>query len=151
MNMKFTEGSTVQHRKGSSYTILFTPDVCRIEATGRPGYGYRSTGSDPTVWVREAEEMEDGRFVEVPNGRETFVGDATVMDTKKMSEIDARDLANYRKLLGLIRHELHPYGDGDYILTFPQLSVRTETAVWLEGMAAVMEVALNPPWVIPDA
>ena len=67
MNMKFTEGSTVQHRKGGSYTILFTPDVCRIEATGRPGYGYRSTGSDPTVWVRDAEEMEDGRFVEVPN------------------------------------------------------------------------------------
>lgn len=59
--MKFKRLSRVIHvESGGIYSIVFTPDMCRLEATGAPAYAY--IGTNNLIWVREAKEMEDGRF-----------------------------------------------------------------------------------------
>lgn len=64
--MKFQTDDVVLHRKtGRRYRILIAADRCRLEASGEPAYAYRladDAAGDPTVWVRVATEMEDGRF-----------------------------------------------------------------------------------------
>ena len=64
--MRFQTGDVLLHHKtGRRYEVLMGPDVCRIEADRAPAYAYRLAGAgatDPTVWVRPAAEMEDGRF-----------------------------------------------------------------------------------------
>lgn len=65
--MPFHPGQVLLHRKTARrYQVLLAPDVCRLEADRSPAYAYRLHGeaglADPTVWVRCASEMEDGRF-----------------------------------------------------------------------------------------
>jgi hypothetical protein len=58
---KFDEGSLVKHVKtGNEYRIIEGPDTCRLESTNKPAYAYRDDAG--ILWVRDAEEMEDGRF-----------------------------------------------------------------------------------------
>ena len=65
--MKFEPDDVLLHKKTQRrYRILIAADTCRLEADGAPAYVYslEDSGlvSDPTVWVRIASEMEDGRF-----------------------------------------------------------------------------------------
>ena len=69
--MKFQPQDVLLHVKTQRrYQVLFGPDVCRLEADGAPAYAYRlhaaTHAADPTIWVRVASEMEDGRFVRAP-------------------------------------------------------------------------------------
>lgn len=54
----------VQHKGGSVYRILDTPDKnLRLEATNETFYSYRLLDeSDKRMWFRCKAEMEDGRF-----------------------------------------------------------------------------------------
>jgi hypothetical protein len=66
--MRFKTGDVLRHLKTDRlYQVLLGPDVCCIEADRAPAYAYRlemdATAADPTVWIRPAVEMEDGRFV----------------------------------------------------------------------------------------
>lgn len=55
----------VRHVKSDGvYVILIDSSACRLEATNTPAYAYRGLLAGP-VWVRRADEMEDGRFVRV--------------------------------------------------------------------------------------
>ena len=65
---KFVVGDLVEHLNSEHlYRIIGTPENYRLEADGNPAYAYQLEGSrDPVViWVRSAEEMEDGRFRKV--------------------------------------------------------------------------------------
>ena len=59
--MMFQAGSILTHRKGGTYTVILTPDICTLEETREPAYAYlaQSTGK---IHVRRQSEMEDGRF-----------------------------------------------------------------------------------------
>ncbi len=59
--MTFHPGSILTHRKGGTYTVILTPDICTLEETREPAYAYlaQSTGK---IHVRRQSEMEDGRF-----------------------------------------------------------------------------------------
>jgi len=59
--VKFHSGQVLTHRKGGVYTIILTPDVCTLEETREPAYGYTSERTHK-IHVRRATEMEDGRF-----------------------------------------------------------------------------------------
>jgi uncharacterized protein YdeI (BOF family) len=74
----FCVGQIVVHRKtGGRYRIVIGATDCRLEANGQAAYayqrdaadspghggGHRPAATDTTIWVRAAEEMEDGRFV----------------------------------------------------------------------------------------
>ena len=66
--MRFKTGDVLRHLKTDRrYQVLLGPDVCCIEADRAPAYAYRlemdAAAADPTVWIRSALEMEDGRFV----------------------------------------------------------------------------------------
>ncbi len=70
----FAVGALLLHRKtGRRYEVLWGPQHCCIEAGRVPAYAYRlyahaaDADADPTVWVRPAAEMEDGRFVRSPD------------------------------------------------------------------------------------
>ncbi len=56
-------------RSARHYQIVFGPQRCCLEAGRVPAYAYRlhvpGSGGDPMVWVRNAAEMEDGRFERV--------------------------------------------------------------------------------------
>ena len=59
MTQKFFAGGIVKHVKtGRIYRILH---YALFEHNTRPCYVY--VGSEGVIWVRAAEEMEDGRFV----------------------------------------------------------------------------------------
>ena len=65
--MEFRVGEVLVHRKtGRRYRVLIAADLCRLESSGEPAYAYRlddaPASGDFTVWVRRADEMEDGRF-----------------------------------------------------------------------------------------
>lgn len=62
----FSKGVAIKHIKsGGVYLVVGTPDEnYRLEATNTPAYVYR--GKDGVIWLRCQEEMEDGRFVQVP-------------------------------------------------------------------------------------
>lgn len=62
--VNFKIGDVVRHLKSDTrYRIELTPDRCRLEATCEPAYGYcREDNTDPTIWIRSAVLMEDGRF-----------------------------------------------------------------------------------------
>jgi hypothetical protein len=65
--MKFKPGDVLLHKKTNrKYRILLSADTCRLEADGAPAYAYSLEDAefvgDLTVWVRRADEMEDGRF-----------------------------------------------------------------------------------------
>jgi hypothetical protein len=62
--MKFPAGSLLTHRKGGRYVVILTPDVCTLEETREPAYGYLAQ-STSKIHVRRQVEMEDGRFWEV--------------------------------------------------------------------------------------
>lgn len=75
---KFRAGTLVRHRKtGGIYRIAFDRRTCRLEANGKPAYAYFPEGTVPgtlpdethPVWVRDADEMEDGRFARVRSVR----------------------------------------------------------------------------------
>jgi hypothetical protein len=68
--VKFQAGNMLTHRKGGTYTIVLTPDVCTLEETREPAYGYLSERTHK-IHVRRQTEFEDGRFtlLEVENLR----------------------------------------------------------------------------------
>lgn len=59
--MMFRRKQLVRHVKtGGVYRIVAH---CQLEATNRPAYAYRLMEvRDAPLWVRDADEMEDGRF-----------------------------------------------------------------------------------------
>lgn len=63
---KFPQGTIVRHVKTQSlYKIFITPDMVRLEHSNKPAYLYAPTVQEPMevlYWVRDQEEMEDGRF-----------------------------------------------------------------------------------------
>jgi hypothetical protein len=59
--MKFHAGQILTHRKGGTYVVILTPDVCVLEETREPAYGYLAL-STHKIHVRRQTEMEDGRF-----------------------------------------------------------------------------------------
>lgn len=70
--MKFKRDSVVLHKAtGNYYQILAGPaEHVRLEATNKPAYIYRTwMVPGATIWVRDAVDMEDGKFVasEPPN------------------------------------------------------------------------------------
>ena len=72
--MKFKANDLVQHVKtGRRYQILIGADTCRLEADAASAYAYRLADpqppADPTVWVRDAAQMEDGRFTLQPSAQ----------------------------------------------------------------------------------
>lgn len=65
--LPFSEGDTVKHCKtGHLYVILLDRSAkVVIENNGKPAYAYRRKGGRPgssAMWIRDADEMEDGRF-----------------------------------------------------------------------------------------
>ncbi len=65
--MKFNAGTVLTHRKGGTYVVILTPDVCTLEETREPAYGYLCYSTNK-IHVRRATEMEDGRFTVVSYG-----------------------------------------------------------------------------------
>jgi hypothetical protein len=67
--MTFPPGSILTHRKGGTYTVILTPDLCTLEETREPAYAYlaQSTGK---IHVRRQSEMEDGRFRRLKEAQE---------------------------------------------------------------------------------
>lgn len=57
--MKFDPGSVVRHAAGGLYVI--TGHVV-LEADGAPAYAYCDPVAPTREWVRDADEMDDGRF-----------------------------------------------------------------------------------------
>jgi len=67
---KFSVGDVVVHKTtGGVYKINLTPDLCLLEETAKPAYGYTKVNEDEfspsPMWIREAREMEDGRFIKM--------------------------------------------------------------------------------------
>jgi len=69
----FRPTQTVEHVKTrGQYEIVLAPDNTKMEKTQIPVYVYRSlTG---LYWVRPQVEMEDGRFILVPDADSKFMG-----------------------------------------------------------------------------
>ena len=69
---KFNKGCLLVHVKAKKYySVLDTPINVKLESSGKPAYAYKELGGN-TIWVREQNEMEDGRFqiahsIEEPN------------------------------------------------------------------------------------
>lgn len=64
--VKFPQGRMVRHVKTQGrYKIFMTPDVVRLEHSNKPAYMYSPAiqeVGEVLYWVRDQEEMEDGRF-----------------------------------------------------------------------------------------
>lgn len=58
---KFSQKQVITHKKGGLYIITAMPDQRRLESSNTPFYEYLSL-DDGQVWLRDQEEMEDGRF-----------------------------------------------------------------------------------------
>lgn len=64
---QFGRNQTLLHVKSEKLVLVqITPDMgLKIEATAEPAYAYIDLADEntpPTLWVRSAAEMEDGRF-----------------------------------------------------------------------------------------
>lgn len=58
---RYLIGDELRHRKGGKYRVV---DYCIIEKTNEEAYLYRA--EDGRLFVRPAQEMEDGRFTLIP-------------------------------------------------------------------------------------
>ncbi len=63
----FKKGEKVRHNKtGGEYRIISTPENLKIEKGYISAYAYQSLNSPYIIFVRPADEMEDGRFKRLP-------------------------------------------------------------------------------------
>lgn len=61
----FPAGAVLTHQKGGTYVVILTPDICTLEASRKPAYGYLCLDTTRKIHVREQLEMEDGRFIRI--------------------------------------------------------------------------------------
>jgi hypothetical protein len=56
--VSFEPGEVLTHRRGGTYVVILTPDICTLEKTREPAYAYLCVETTKKIHVRCASESE---------------------------------------------------------------------------------------------